>query len=61
VTNTKSHRSPLFAAALALAFASRVLAGQPDAAKPSASTIDWNKERQFWSFKVPQAQPKPAV
>lgn len=22
--------------------------------------MDWNKERQFWAFKVPQAQVRPA-
>ncbi len=27
----------------------------------ATDNIDWNKERQFWSFKVPQAQPRPVV
>ncbi|MFM8468676.1 MAG: DUF1549 and DUF1553 domain-containing protein [Limisphaerales bacterium] len=41
-------------------FALRALAAETDSpARPD--TIDWNKERQFWSFKVPQAQPKPVV
>ncbi|KAF0173523.1 MAG: hypothetical protein FD161_3817 [Limisphaerales bacterium] len=44
-----------------LAFASHTNAGQPEAAKPSSDTIDWNKERQFWSFKPPQAQARPLV
>ena len=27
----------------------------------AGDTIDWNKERQFWSFKAPQAQARPTV
>jgi hypothetical protein len=43
-----------------LAHGARLEAGETNT--PAASdTIDWNKERQFWSFKVPQAQPRPAV
>ena len=30
-------------------------------APKATDSIDWNKERQFWSFKMPQAQPRPAV
>ena len=27
----------------------------------AGDTIDWNKERQFWSFKAPQAQARPPL
>jgi len=61
VSKNEPHCSTLLAALILLAFVASAPAAQPEAAKVPADAIDWNKERQFWSFKVPQAQPKPAV
>lgn len=46
--------------AVVVATSGRIGAGEPTASAKT-ETIDWVKERQFWSFKVPQAQSKPAV
>lgn len=46
---------------LTLAGVASALGAEAAAGNPGGNTIDWNKERQFWSFKVPQAQPRPAV
>ncbi len=48
-------------AGVGLAVFASAVAGQPGAAGQPSDTIDWNKERQFWSFKVPQAQARPVV
>jgi hypothetical protein len=61
VSKNELHRSSLLAALLVLAFVTSAPAAQPEAAKVPADAIDWNKERQFWSFKSPQAQPRPVV
>lgn len=50
-------------AATVLLTVTTIAAEPPVPAAPAApaDAIDWQKERQFWSFKVPQAQPRPAV
>ncbi len=59
MTNTTPHLFHRHQAARALALAIAALASQLQAL--AADAIDWSKERQFWSFKAPQAQPRPAV
>ncbi len=46
---------------LSLAVCASALAGQPETNSAPTDAIDWQKERQFWSFKVPQAQARPVV
>src|SRR5262245_25982568 len=45
----------------ALALAAPAAFGDEPSAKEPAGEIDWAKERQFWSFRAPEARPLPPV
>jgi hypothetical protein len=46
---------------LALASSASSASSAAELEKLAPETIDWTKEQEFWSFRAPQAQPRPAV